>query len=81
VRTHAFTVHVEPAGDGGFVATVPALAGCVTQGDGFEQTLERAQEAIQGYLEALHKAGEPIPVEPAPHAAVDTRVVVRISAA
>ena len=45
----------------GWVVTVPALPGCVTQGDTVAQALERVQEAIAGYLEALAKYGEPIP--------------------
>ncbi len=45
----------------GWVVTVPALPGCVTQGDTPAQALERAQEAIAGYLEVLAKHGDRIP--------------------
>lgn len=45
----------------GWVVTVPALPGCVTQGDTVAQALGRVQEAIAGYLESLAKHGEPIP--------------------
>lgn len=44
-------------------ATVPALPGCVTQGDTPDQALENAREAIRLYLEDLEEAGEPIPEE------------------
>ena len=47
--------------EGYYTATVPALPGCVTQGRTKEETLERAREAIQGYLESLQKDGIPIP--------------------
>ncbi|HAP93010.1 MAG TPA: HicB family protein [Desulfotomaculum sp.] len=46
---------------GGYTVSVPALPGCVTQGDTIEEALERAQEAIEGFLEALKIIGEPIP--------------------
>ena len=45
----------------GWVVTVPALPGCVTQADTVAQALGRVQEAIAGYLEALVKNGDPIP--------------------
>ena len=44
-----------------YTATVPALPGCVTQGQTKEETLERVKEAIQGYLESLQKDGIPTP--------------------
>ena len=36
--------------EGYYTVTVPALPGCVTQGRTKEEALERAKEAIQGYL-------------------------------
>lgn len=50
----------------GYVAIVPALPGCYTQGKTREVALENAKEAILGYLEALEKAGEPLPRERKP---------------
>lgn len=47
----SYTVIFEPAEEGGFVATVPALAGCATQGDTFEEAIEMVKDAIQGYIE------------------------------
>jgi antitoxin HicB len=58
-----YTVHIEEAEEGGFFVTVPALPGCVTQGDTYEEAVAMAQEVIEGFLEALSKAGEPIPKE------------------
>lgn len=40
---------------------MPALPGCITQGRTKEEALERAKEAIQGYLESLQKDGIAIP--------------------
>jgi predicted RNase H-like HicB family nuclease len=44
-----------------FVATVPTLPGCVTQGSSREKALKNAQEAIELYLESLRVHGDPIP--------------------
>ena len=51
----------EDQDNAGWVVTVPALPGCVTQGDTVAEAMERAQEAIAGYVEALAKHGDRIP--------------------
>ncbi|MCD6466237.1 type II toxin-antitoxin system HicB family antitoxin [Candidatus Bathyarchaeota archaeon] len=38
---------------GGYVALVPALPGCHTQGDTLEELMENVKEAIELYLETL----------------------------
>jgi antitoxin HicB len=59
-----YTIILEPdTEEGGYTVTVPALPGCITQGETIEQCIERAQEAIAGYIESLRAEGEPIPVE------------------
>lgn len=47
--------------DGGYTVTVPALPGCITEGDTIQEALENVQEAIRGYLEALQLQGLPLP--------------------
>ena len=47
--------------EGGYMVTVPALAGCITQGDNIEEALAMAQEAIELYIEELQARGEKIP--------------------
>ncbi len=39
--------------EGGYTVTVPALPGCIAEGDTLEEALENTREAIAGYLEAL----------------------------
>jgi predicted RNase H-like HicB family nuclease len=56
-----YTVLFEPAEEGGYVATCPALPGLVTEGDTLEEAREMVRDAIRGYLESLHKDGLPIP--------------------
>jgi antitoxin HicB len=48
---------------GGFVAVVPALPGCVSQGDSRDEALENIREAIEVYIEDCRETGDPIPVE------------------
>jgi predicted RNase H-like HicB family nuclease len=58
-----YTVIMQHESDGGYVATVPALPGCVSQGDSREEALKNIAEAIDLYLEDVKAAGEPVPVE------------------
>ena len=62
-REYSYTVLFEPAEEGGYVVTVPALPGCVTEGETLEEARAMAHEAILGYLESLQKNGEPIPAD------------------
>ena len=43
-------VLVHPADEGGFWAEVPALPGCVTQGETVEEVRANVREAIEGWL-------------------------------
>jgi predicted RNase H-like HicB family nuclease len=46
-----YTVVLEQEADGGYVASVPALPGCVSQGDNRAQALGNIREAITLYIE------------------------------
>ena len=41
---------VHEAEEGGYWAEVPAIPGCATQGDSFEELLSNLYEAVEGYL-------------------------------
>ncbi len=43
-------VVIHEAEDGGFWAEVPAIPGCATQGDTFDELLENIYEAVEGCL-------------------------------
>ncbi|HMD06804.1 MAG TPA: type II toxin-antitoxin system HicB family antitoxin [Candidatus Acidoferrum sp.] len=58
-----YTVVLQRENDGRYVATVPALPGCVSQGDSREEALKNIEEAIELYLEDVKATGEPIPIE------------------
>jgi predicted RNase H-like HicB family nuclease len=56
-----YRVLIEPDEDGVFVAEVPALPGCVSQGNSRTEAIANIKEAIAAYLESLQKHGEPVP--------------------
>ncbi len=57
-------VIVHKAEEGGYWAEVPALPGCATQGETFEDLLKNLYEAIEGYLEARAESqGKVLPKE------------------
>jgi len=50
--TYRYTVILEKdSEEGGYTVSVPALPGCVTEGDTIEEALAMAKEAIIGHLE------------------------------
>ena len=44
-------VLLHPAEEGGFWAEVPALPGCVSEGDSRDEALANIREAAEGWLE------------------------------
>ena len=45
----------------GYVAEVPSLPGCISEGATRHEALENIREAIAGYVESLEEHGDPIP--------------------
>lgn len=60
-----YRVIIEQDEDGVFVAEVPSLPGCISQGKTRGEALTNIREAITGYLESLEAHGEPVPPSPA----------------
>jgi predicted RNase H-like HicB family nuclease len=58
-----YTVILEREPDGEYVALVPALPGCVTQGATRHEVMANIREAIELYIEDCIAAGDPIPNE------------------
>jgi len=52
---------LEPNESRGYTVWVPALPGCVSEGDTREEALANITEAIELYIESLQADGEPIP--------------------
>ena len=67
VGDYAYQVEIEPDFDeGGYVATVAGLPGCITDGDTLDDVLDNAQDAILCWLEAredLKRRGITVPMK------------------
>ena len=63
MKIHRYTVNFVPAEEGGYTVVVPALPGCISEGDTYEEALENIKEAIHLYLESLQKDSLPVPEE------------------
>jgi predicted RNase H-like HicB family nuclease len=46
---------IHPAEEGGYWAEVPALPGCITEGDSYEEVIFNLQDAIQGWLDVANE--------------------------
>ena len=62
MKTYVFRVEVEDE-DGRWVAEVPSLPGCATEGDTKEEALQALQEVAQAYIEVMNEHGDPLPEE------------------
>lgn len=62
-KQYNYTAVFEPAEEGGFVVTFPALPGLITEGDTLEEARAMAADALRGYLESLAKDGTLAPQE------------------
>ena len=56
-----YRVLLELDEDGMFVAQVPALPGCLSEGATRDEALANIREAIEAYLDSLQAHGEPAP--------------------
>ena len=58
-----YTIIIEKGRESGYVAIVPALKGCISQGKTKAETLQNIKEAIEAYIESLLEDGLPVPTE------------------
>jgi len=52
-------VIIHPAEEGGYWAEVPALPGCITEGDNLEEVTENLKDAIIGWLAVANESSQP----------------------
>ena len=69
-KVFQYTAVFESEKSGGYSASIPALPGCISQGDNFEEALANIKEAAELYLEDLKESEipreeKPIVVSPA----------------
>ncbi|KKT41386.1 MAG: hypothetical protein UW30_C0008G0005 [Candidatus Giovannonibacteria bacterium GW2011_GWA2_44_13b] len=50
-KIYQYTAVFEPDKSGAYTATIPALPGCISEGDNFEDALKNIGEAAELYLE------------------------------
>jgi predicted RNase H-like HicB family nuclease len=65
VSTLEYPVIVSPLSEddgGGFLATVPDLPGCMSDGETPAEAIENVQDAIEEWLDLARKMGREIPV-------------------
>ena len=58
-----YTVILEQEGDGGYVAVIPALPGCVSQGNTRDEVLANIREAADLYVDDCIASDDPVPAE------------------
>ena len=44
---------LEPSDEGGYTVYIPALPGCISEGDNIDEALANIQEAVELYLEPV----------------------------
>ena len=63
-KVYQYTAVFEPdKKSGGFTVTIPALPGCISEGDTFEEALKNIKEAAILYLETAREENQEIPAE------------------
>jgi antitoxin HicB len=61
-----------PAEDGGgFIATVPDLPGCMSDGDTPEEALGNVRDAVAAWIEEARALGRPVPKPSRRHVAAE----------
>ncbi len=58
-----FSIVFQPEPEGGFTVTVPAIPGCISYGETFEEASANIREAILLCLEDMIARNEPLPSE------------------
>ena len=56
-----YRVLIQQGEDGVFVAEVPSLPGCISQGSTRQEALSGIREAMTLYLDSLAAHGDPVP--------------------
>ncbi len=57
---YPIVIYADP--DGGYVAKIKDLPGCLTQGESIEETMKNINEARELWLETVFELGKPIPL-------------------
>lgn len=63
MEKYNYTIILEREEDGGYHAFCPALPGCHTQGDTYDEVMKNIEDALKLYIESLKIHHDPIPEE------------------
>jgi len=58
-KVYQYAAVFEPDKSGGYTVTIPALPGCISEGDTFEEAMANIKEAAELYLEVMKLKEEP----------------------
>lgn len=72
-----YKIEIIPDPEGGFVARIPELPGCITQGETLEEVMEMIEDAKRTWIEAAIENNIPIP-EPFELRKFSGKFVIRI---
>lgn len=61
MRAVKYPFVIYPASEGGFVAEVPSLKGCLAQGETLEETLDELATVTELWIETAKNHGEQLP--------------------
>jgi predicted RNase H-like HicB family nuclease len=64
MKPQDYEIHIRPLSEedgGGYLATVPELPGCMSDGETPEEALENVLDAIACWIEATKKMGRVVP--------------------
>ena len=59
--TYTVIITADPESPGWWNAEVPALPGCVSCGQSYEEAMEKVREAMAGYIAVLMEYGDQLP--------------------
>lgn len=76
-----FTAVFEPAEEGGYVVTFPAIPNLATQGETVDEARAMAEDCLRCYLEGLALDGRPLPESEAAREAVREAITVDLDPA
>jgi predicted RNase H-like HicB family nuclease len=76
-----FTAVFEPAEEGGYVVTFPAIPNLATQGESLDEARTMAAGCLRCYLGGLAADGRPLPEGEAPREAVREAITIDLEAA
>ena len=57
-----YPVFIREAQEGGFVAEIPELPGCITQGETIEEIYRNIEDAKRAWIEVAYEEGEEVPL-------------------